>query len=120
MGFYHHIRILEDAGLKIQRVRVTNGGAGSKLWCQITSDVVGFPLEEVENHPGSSLGAAFIAGMGVGAFSKWDEIEKYINIRTKTTPNLERHDKYMALFELYQELYRTNKQNFRKLAALEE
>lgn len=117
-GFYHHIRILETAGLKIQRGRVTNGGAASKLWRQITSDVVGFPLEEVENHPGSSLGAAFIAGMGVGAFSKWDEIEEYINIRTKITPNLERHDKYKSLFELYQELYQTNQPNFRKLATL--
>lgn len=118
-GFYHHVRILEEAGLEIQRVRVTNGGAASKLWRQITSDVVGFHLEEVENHPGSSLGAAFIAGMGVGAFSNWEEIEKFINLQTKTTPNLERHEKYKALFELYRELYQTNRQNFRKLAALE-
>jgi sugar (pentulose or hexulose) kinase len=72
----------------------------------------------VENHPGSSLGAAFIAGMGVGAFSRWDEIEKYINIQTKTIPNLERHKKYMALFEFYQELYQSNKLNFRKMATL--
>ena len=117
-GFYHHIRILEEADLKIQRVRVTNGGASSKLWRQITSDVVGFPLEEVENHPGSSLGAAFIAGMGVGAFSQWDEIEKYITTRSETTPNLERHKKYMALFEFYQELYQSNKPTFSKMATL--
>jgi xylulokinase len=98
-------------------VRVANGGAASKLWRQITSDVVGFPLEGVENHPGSSLGAAFVAGMGIGAFSDWDEIEKFIHLGTKTTPNLERHEKYKVLFELYRELYQTNRQNFRKLAA---
>jgi xylulokinase len=119
LGFYHHIRVLEEAGLRIQRVRVANGGAGSKLWRQITSDVIGFPLEEVENHPGSSLGAAFVAGMGVGAFSDWDEIEKFIHLGTSTTPDLERHEKYKKLFELYQELYRTNQQNFRKMAALQ-
>lgn len=118
-GFYHHVRVLEEAGLKIQRVRVTNGGASSRLWRQITSDVVGFPLEEVEDHPGSSLGAAFLAGMGSGAFSDWDEIEKFIHLRTKTTPNPERHEKYKVLFELYRELYQTNRQNFRKLSALE-
>jgi xylulokinase len=118
-GFYHHLRVLEEAGLKVQRVRVANGGAGSRLWRQITSDVVGFPLEEVENHPGSSLGAAFVAGMGSGAFSGWEEIEKFINLRTKTTPDPERHEKYKALFELYRELYQTNRQNFRTLAALE-
>jgi xylulokinase len=118
-GFYHHVRVLEEVGLKIQRVRVANGGAASKLWRQITSDVVGFPLEGVENHPGSSLGAAFVAGMGIGAFSNWEEIEKFIHFRTKTTPNLERHEKYKVLFELYRELYQTNRQNFRKLAAFE-
>lgn len=118
-GFYHHLRVLDEAGLKVQRVRVANGGAGSKLWRQITSDVVGIPLEEVENHPGSSLGAAFVAGLGSGAFSGWEEIEKFIHLRTKTTPDPERHEKYRALFELYRELYRTNRQNFRTLAALE-
>ena len=118
-GFSHHLRVVEQAGLKVQRVRVANGGAGSRLWRQITSDVVGFPLEEVENHPGSSLGAAFVAGMGSGAFSGWEEIEKFINLRTRTTPDPERHEKYKALFELYRELYQTNRQHFRTLAALE-
>lgn len=118
-GFYHHLRVLEEASLKIQRVRVANGGAASKLWRQITSDVVGFPLEGVENHSGSSLGAAFVAGMGVGAFSNWDEIEKFIRVQTITEPDMERHEKYKALFELYRELYQTNRQNFRNLATLE-
>jgi xylulokinase len=119
LGFYHHIRVLEEAGLKIGRVRVANGGAGSKLWRQITSDVVGFPLEGVESHPGSSLGAAFVAGMGAGAYSNWGEIEKFIRVQTITEPDMVRHEKYKALFELYRELYQTNQLNFRKLAALE-
>lgn len=93
-GFYHHVRVLEQAGLKIRRVRVANGGAGSKLWRQITTDVVGFPLEGVENRPGPSLGAAFVAGMGMGTFSDWEEIEKYLHIGTNTLPDLEQHDKY--------------------------
>jgi xylulokinase len=118
-GFYHHIRVLEDAGLKIGRARVSNGGAGSKLWRQITSDVVGFPLEGVENHSGSSLGAAFVAGMGIKAFSDWEEMEKFIHVGGNTIPDLERHEKYQAFFALYRELYQTNRQNFRKLAALE-
>ena len=51
-GFYHHIQVLKESGFEIQRVRVSNGGAHSKLWRQVTSDVVGLPLEEVANHPG--------------------------------------------------------------------
>lgn len=118
-GFYHHIQILNQAGLNIRRVRVSNGGARSKLWRQVTADVIGYPLEEVANHPGSSLGAAFIAGMGAGVFSGWEEIEKYIHLKPTTIPNPERHEKYTKLFSLYRDLYETNRANFQILASLE-
>jgi xylulokinase len=118
-GFLHHIQVLNDAGFAINRVRVANGGARSRLWRQVTSDVIGLPLEEVANHPGSSLGAAFIAGMGVGAFSDWSEIEKFIHLKEPTIPNLENHEKYKLLFVLYRELYEINKSNFEHLAKIE-
>ena len=118
-GFFHHIQVLADAGFKINRVRVSNGGARSKLWRQVTSDVIGFPLEEVANHPGSSLGSAFIAGMGVKAFSDWSEIEKFIQLKPPTLPNLEWHEKYLQLYDLYRNLYEVNKPNFNQLAKVE-
>ncbi|MHB8133499.1 MAG: FGGY-family carbohydrate kinase [Anaerolineaceae bacterium] len=118
-GFYHHIQVLKEAGFDISRVRVANGGARSKLWRQVTSDVIGLPLEEVANHPGSSLGAAFVAGMGVGEFSDWEEIEKFIHLKPSTIPDLDRHEKYQKLFHLYRDLYLTNQPNFIKLASIE-
>lgn len=118
-GFYHHLQVLKERGLEVKRVRVANGGARSALWRQVTSDVIGYPLEEVAHHPGSSLGAAFVAGMGVKAFSSWAEIEKYIDLAAVTQPDLERHAKYVQLFGLYRELYEANKPNFRSLAAIE-
>lgn len=118
-GFYNHIQVLNDAGYKISRVRVANGGARSKLWRQVTSNVIGMPLEEVANHPGSSLGAAFIAGMGVGAFTDWGEIEKFIHLKTPTLPDMERHERYHELFKLYCEIYESNKQNYIRIAKIE-
>jgi xylulokinase len=118
-GFYHHIQVLEEAGFGIERVRVSNGGARSALWRQVTADVIGLPLEEVANHPGSSLGAAFVAGMGIGEFTSWEEIEKFIRLKPSTIPNFERHEKYKKLFQLYRDLYLTNRANFIKLAGIE-
>ncbi len=83
------------------------------------SDVIGYPLEEVANHPGSSLGAAFIAGMGAQAFSDWSEIEKFIQLKPPTTPDMERHEKYLRLYQVYRDLYEMNKPNFNKLASIE-
>lgn len=118
-GFYHHIQVLKEAGFEIDRVRVANGGARSKLWRQVTSDVIGYPLEEVANHPGSSLGAAFIAGMGVGAFTEWGEIEKFIHLKEPTYPNMAHHEKYKDFYRLYRTLYETNRPNFALLAQIE-
>ncbi len=118
-GFQHHIEVLKTHGLNITRVRVANGGARSQLWRQVTADVIGFPLEEVAHHPGSSLGAAFIAGKGVGLFSGWGEIEKFIELKATTVPDPEKHLKYTQYFSIYKEIYINNIQNFHRLADIE-
>jgi len=98
------------------KARCANGGARSALWKQITADVLGIRLEQVADHPGSSLGAAFCAGMGVGAFKQWDEIERFIKVSTITQPNPENHVRYQKLFVLYREIYESLKDIFPRLA----
>lgn len=119
-GFQHHLEVLKERQLAVNRVRVANGGARSQLWRQVTADVVGLSLEEVAHHPGSSLGAAFVAGKGVGLFTAWDEIEKFIQIKAVTHPDMQKHAKYQQLFQLYRELYEQNRQNFVHLAKIQE
>lgn len=116
-GFLHHIRVLEETGLRPNpQVAVTNGGAHSTLWRQITADVLGLELSLIAKHPGSSLGAMFIAGMGVGAFNDWSNIDRFITIETTTKPNPEHHERYQKIYELYREIYETNKHLFPKVA----
>ena len=63
-GFRHHLEVLAERNLRANKARVTNGGARSALWKQVTADVVGIPLEEVAHHPGSSLGSGFCGRNG--------------------------------------------------------
>ena len=116
-GFYHHLEILTSLGLQVRRARVTNGGAHSPLWRQITADVLAVALEELSDHPGSSLGAAFIAGMGVGVFTDWSQIERFITVRSVTQPDPQRHATYMKAYALYRDLYESLKPLFPRLAA---
>ncbi|PSR22434.1 MAG: xylulokinase [Sulfobacillus acidophilus] len=51
---------------KPQRLVMTGGGARSVLWTQILADVLGEPLEIVED-PGAAVGAAWIAHSAVDA-----------------------------------------------------
>lgn len=114
-GFYHHLEVLRERGLGFRKVRVTNGGARSQLWRQITADVLGLTLEQIAHHPGSSLGGAFVAGMGVGAFGDWGEIERYITVAGVTRPDQANHERYQKLFGLYRELYESLKDKFPRL-----
>lgn len=114
-GFYHHLEVLEERGLKAYKARVTNGGAKSKLWKQITADVLGIPLEHIRSHPGSSLGAGFIAGKGVGVFREWEDAERFIEISMVSEPDQRKHEKYVEKFKMYREIYEALKNIYPKL-----
>ncbi len=115
-GFMDHLRVFQDMGLNPKRFFMSNGGAKSVLWRQIVTDIVGDAVEYITHHPGSSLGAAFVAGMGIGAFSSWGDIMEYIPDRTLMEPDMAKHETYLAYFDVYRNLYRHLKQDFRDLA----
>ena len=110
-----NLMVLKEKGLLVKKARVTNGGARSKLWKQITADVLNIPLEQIANHPGSSMGAAFVAGKGIGVFQDWEEIEQFIEITKVVEPNPKLQSMYGELFSIYRELYERNQDLFEKL-----
>jgi xylulokinase len=115
-GFKDHLRIFAEHNFKIGKTRLTNGGIHSRLWKQITADVLGLPFEEVVKHPGSSLGAAFVAGKGVGVFTEWEQIEKFIKISTTIQPDPKKYSIYQKLFEIYQSTYQSLKPIYPRLS----
>lgn len=104
-GFAHHVEVLRERGLEPKRVRVTNGGSKSRLWRQIVADVLGLPLESIVSHPGSSLGAAFAAGIGVGALEDWKDIERFVQVDEHIEPDMENHARYRELYGVYRSSY---------------
>ncbi len=114
-GFRHHLAVLAERGLTATRARVTNGGARSRLWKQVTADVLGIPLEPIAQHPGSSLGAAFVAGMGIGLFHAWDDIEHFIRVAEIIEPNFRHAALYDRYFAIYRSLYQRNQDLFPQL-----
>ena len=102
-GFRHHVDVFAERGHPPRRVRVTNGGARSAVWPQVTADVLGVPLERLAVVGGSAVGAAFAAGMGVGTFSGWKEIERFVEIRDVVEPG--QHEAYEESYRRYRALY---------------
>ena len=117
-GFRHHVDVFEDMGLDVMRVVASDGGSASELWMQIAADALGKPVQLVVGHPGSSLGAAFVAAMGVGGFDGWDAIERYVRPGRVVEPNPQVKARYDEAYAIYRETYERLKPIYPRLAAL--
>ncbi|HET7028641.1 MAG TPA: FGGY-family carbohydrate kinase, partial [Candidatus Limnocylindrales bacterium] len=115
-GFRHHVEVLAESGATPTRVLCTNGGADSKLWRQVTADVLGLPLERVAGHPGSALGAAFAAGKGVNIFTDWDQVAAFIRLGRTVEPEPTAQARYNEFYPLYRETYAQLKDLYPRLA----
>ncbi len=110
-GFRHHLDVFEERGHAPRRVRVTDGGSRSRVWTQITADVLGLPLEKVTLRSGSAFAAAFAAGIGVGAFAEWRDVERFISVSEVVEPqpnaSYERnYEQYRACYPALKEVLR--------------
>lgn len=104
-GFRHHLDVFRARGFEPTRVRVTNGGARSELWKQVTADVIGLPIEVPEESYGSALGAGFAAAIGAGLIESWSEIERFVRVNRTIEPDPATREAYDRGYEAFRALY---------------
>ena len=117
-GFRHHIDVFNDMGLDVARVVASDGGSASELWMQIAADALARPVQLVVGHPGSSLGAAFVAAMGVGTFDDWGAIGHFVSPGRVVEPNHRVKTQYDEAYAIYRETYDRLRPLYPRLAAL--
>jgi xylulokinase len=115
-GFRHHVEVFEELGQSVRRVVASDGGAKSRVWMQIAADVLGQPVELLEGHPGSCLGAAYVAGVATGSFAGWDEIARYVRPAGVVQPDPANAEPYARHYALYREVYERLKPLYPRLA----
>jgi xylulokinase len=59
---------LAERGCKIERIHASGGGAESPLWLQMIADILQTPVVKPRNKECGALGAALLAGAGLGRF----------------------------------------------------
>lgn len=99
------MKVLNNAGLRINEAFIIGGGAKSPLWRQIIADVLGIKILKplIDD---SSFGSALLAGVGIGVYSSFKEaIEKCAKIETTVIPNKTHYKKYNKYFSLYKEIH---------------
>ena len=76
-AFRHHVEVLREIGYPMHRLLASDGGSTSAIWMQIVADVLGAPVQLLTGHPGSSLGAAWLAAIGAGLTDDWRGVERF-------------------------------------------
>jgi xylulokinase len=105
--YAHYLRIerqlFPEADFSV--VRVIGGGAPSRVWNQIKSDVLGLPYVQLQQQECTVLGAAILAGRAAGVFEDVKTAARAFNNPTvRVEPNAERYTSYQELVDAYLEL----------------
>ena len=100
------LECFEDIGLPIEDLRIGEGGARSALWRQIQADMFGRDVRVLEVQDASALGAAVIAGVGVGVFPDFEAAcERSVNLGEAVRSGARHAADYEKRFRRYRELY---------------
>lgn len=118
-ALYDSYRLIKEAGLKINYPLVLNeGGAVSKLWRQIITDVFNTQTVLVKRRTGAPFGDAILAGVAAGIFKDFSVAKEWAEYIEPMEPNQANHERYMEYFNLYTQLYQHVKEDFKALARL--
>lgn len=101
----HHIEVLNDMGHRTETYFASDGGSKSTVWMQIVADVLQKPVQRLAGHPGSCLGAAWTAAMGIGAAKDWSAISRFVSLADRLEPNPANARTYAEGYAAFRQLY---------------
>jgi xylulokinase len=121
-GVCYHLRwMLESQDKKVKTsdpVRFVGGGALSAVTCQMLADMTGRTIETVASPQNvGAVGAAAVAGAGLGAIDSLDRVRDMIPASAVFRPDGAAKAIYDRNFRVFKQLYRTNRENFRTMNA---
>jgi len=114
------LAIIRELGVPVRQIRASGGGSKSALWRQIQADVFGQKVATINAEEGPAYGVALLAAVGAGAFRNVEEAcAATIRVVKETPPNRRATQHHDKAFGIYQDLYRSLKQQFKRIAELE-
>ena len=102
-----HIQLVKEAtGHEPEELIFAGGAAKSALWCQILADVTGKPVRVPVVKEATALGAAILAGCGVGIYSSVEEgARRTVKWDCRYEPQTQHAPVYEALYQTWRRVY---------------
>lgn len=99
------LSLMADDGIRVDRIRITGGGARSIWWTQLKADMTNKTIEVVDHPEPGTLGAALLAGLAIGIYDDLEGISrKYSGTQQVFKPNPERAAFHQEQFQKYNHL----------------
>ena len=113
---------LKGLGIAPQRLVAVGGATRNQFWLQNKADVVGLPIEVPAVEEATPLGAAILAGIGVGLYKdEQDAFEQVYKPGITYQPDPQLTAQYAEGYQIYKQLYPTlrsvNHQLYQKFRA---
>ncbi|MHB8280256.1 MAG: xylulokinase [Candidatus Humimicrobiaceae bacterium] len=103
----HNLEVAENAGAYVNELHATGGAANSLIWTQIKADVTGKTIKVPSSDTATTLGAAILAGVGVGLYSSFEEaVRKTVKVKREHIPNKDNFEVYDRQYKKYIKIYR--------------
>lgn len=110
-----HFKIIEEHGVKINKIMAVGGGTKNPKWMQIIADITGKSISTAGVTIGASFGDAMMAAMGIHYFDSFDSLSKIIKRGESYTPNMENNKIYQKYQDIFEELYTSTKHLMHRL-----
>lgn len=108
LSLKHNLEVAKEAGADVEVLRAMGGSANSLLWTQIKSDITGKPIVVPSSDTATTLGAAILAGIGVGMYQDYDEaIRLTVKETRRHEPNPDNRTVYEKTYKTYLNLYKS-------------
>ncbi len=119
-GLRDSLEIIRAMRVPIREIRLTGGGAKSRLWRQIQADIFNHEVVTINVDEGPAFGAAIIAGVGTGVFRTFKEAAgRIIRITDRISPITAHVPLYDRYYRIYRSLYKQLKSSFAQVARIE-
>ncbi len=112
--------VFEEMGISFSSMKICGGGAKSKLWRSILSNMYNCVVEADNHAENGALGVAVLAAVGVGAYSSIAKASSCTNVGFETEkPVSGAVEYYDRGYALYRKIYHDVKEDYKILMALD-
>ena len=106
-----NLETVKEFGIEITNAVATGGGANSKPWLQIKSNITNLTLSTLRSSEGGLCGVALLQAVAMGTAKDFEDAKKVFVRYTDTfTPDTIAQEKYNKVYKKYKNLYKTIKE----------